>query len=221
MPKSLATINTVLWDLDGTLIDSEYIHEEAVIHACKELNLTLDIKTLAPGQDGITVFEHIIGEPITSKTLALFNKWYTIAIGYTVEHFYKARQIPQSIELVNEFAKLGIEQSIVSNTTNEIIQKCAKRLGINPFISNFIGRDNVSRGKPAPDPYLHALELHKQKAEHCIVFEDSYTGVQAAIGAGIRVIGVGDRTRDFPVTLNHICSFHEKSWLSEIKNKFL
>lgn len=220
MHKSLKAINTILWDLDGTLIDSEYIHDEAVVYACDVMCMDLDTAALSPGQDAVTVFELIIGGPLNAKNMPIFNKWHKIAIQYTIDNFYKARQIPQSIELVHEFARLGLAQSIVSNTTSGIIHQCIDNSEIAYYISNFIGRDNVSFGKPSPEPYLHAMRLHKVEPENCLVFEDSYTGIQAAIKAGIKVIAIGDHARDFPMEIDHICSLDEKSWLIAIKEKY-
>ena len=53
----MSKITTILWDLDGTLVDSEYIHDEAVVHATKIMGWDFDISNMPPGLDGLAVFE--------------------------------------------------------------------------------------------------------------------------------------------------------------------
>lgn len=221
MPECLTQINTVLWDLDGTLIDSEYIHDEAVVYACDKLNLKFDITTLAPGQDNIAVFELIIKDTLSSANEQLYNMWYKYVHRYTIDNFYKAGKIRQSVELVQEFAKLGIQQSIVSNTTIEVISQCIDSLNIRKYFTNLVGRDMVMNGKPDAEPYLTAIKKHKVTPEQCLVFEDSFTGIQAAKNAGInKIIGVGEHVYQLPINVDFICSHQESSWVQSIKSKY-
>lgn len=138
MHKHSVPINTILWDLDGTLVDSEYIHDEAVVYACEMMHIDFDVTKLSPGQDTVTVFEIIMGEALSDKLMPVFDKWHELAIQYTLDNFHRARRISQSIELVHEFARLGLGQSIVSNTTSEIIHQCVDSLKITHYMSNFI-----------------------------------------------------------------------------------
>lgn len=221
MRRSSMQFKNIFWDLDGTLIDSEYVYKEATLHACKELRMDFDINNVktSSGKDAITVFELILGEPLTTKHHTLYHQWNEISKQYLINNFNKVQQIPQAIELVHEFARLGIKQSIVSNATSKIIWRCVENLKIGQYLLNIIGRDSVKQGKPHPEPYLQAMQLHETVAKDCLVFEDSHTGIQSAFSAGIKVIGVGD-TQDLPIIVDHICNLNDKSWLQSIKSKY-
>lgn len=216
----MTKISAVFWDLDGTLINSEHVHTEGAIYAAQTMDFKFIKQDIDPGLDGVAVFEMMYGEKLNPENKEIYKKWFSLSMDYVVENYFKSGQMIQSLELVREFFRLGLTQMIVSNSTVKVISNCADKLGIMECFSSFIGRDMVEHGKPAPDPYLKAMAIAQVKPEQCLVFEDSYVGIQSAIDAGIRVVGIGDYIRELPISVDYLCSLDNQSWLSEIKNRY-
>jgi beta-phosphoglucomutase-like phosphatase (HAD superfamily) len=80
--------------------------------------------------------------------------------------------------------------AIGSNAEPANIDFVLDHFGFRPYFQVTVNGQQVEHGKPAPDIYLRAAELLGAKPQNCIVFEDSPTGVEAGIAAGMRVVGV-------------------------------
>ena len=86
----------------------------------------------------------------------------------------------------------GLDLIIGSNSQRKIIELLLNKSELTHFFDQYVGVDEVSNGKPAPDIYLRALEKTKTKATDALVLEDSINGVKAAHQANIPVIMVPD-----------------------------
>ncbi len=216
------TINAVLWDLDGTLINSEPLQDLAVVYATNQIgkSVTLDDIPKGGGLDNLTIFRMLFAPHKEEIDEDLFNYWQNLTLDYIKHNFAKLVPIHQSIELVHEFKQMGLIQSIVSNSSSQFIIQCAETLGINHCMSHMIGRDQVLYGKPDPDLYLEGLWLNDIEAANCLVFEDSTPGIIAAANAKINnIIGIGQH-ESIKHLIKHSCSLNQESWLKDIKDKF-
>jgi beta-phosphoglucomutase-like phosphatase (HAD superfamily) len=113
------------------------------------------------------------------------------AISYFKNNFNDNLVIKNCIELFNHFHKLGLKQSIISNSNQELCDFSTNRIGIKDKCVHCFGIESVDHGKPAPELYLQALKAHKIIKSECLVFEDSFTGIEAAKNAKLTVISVG------------------------------
>ncbi|MBL8293237.1 MAG: HAD family hydrolase, partial [Bryobacterales bacterium] len=89
--------------------------------------------------------------------------------------------------------------------------------GLSPYFLHVVDGHDVVHPKPAPDIYLKAAGLLGVPADRCIVFEDSVPGVQAAVAAGMRVVGVTTTLRQLSGVQLHIDTFddpHLETWLA-------
>ena len=211
-------IKAIFWDLDGTLIDSELIHEQSVFFASRELGLVSTVETFSAGLENSAVFELIIGQALNLENQALFARWEQLATEYVLARISPQQQIKQSLELFNHFAKLGLPQAVVSNSTAPVVRHSLQQLGILERCSQVFSRDSVEFGKPHPQLYLNALEFHQLLPSECLSFEDSHTGITAAKACGINVIGIGENTRQYAPQL--VCDLNHESWLKLIQESF-
>ena len=217
---SKQNISSIFWDLDGTLINSEFIHDEAIIYACLQANNPITEKDLLkqPGLDSITQFEHLFKQKLTAENKAVYNDWYIATIDYAIEHLHRAEHLTATVELFKYFYKLGLSQSIVSNSNGRIIEHSAELLGIKNYCTNLLSSDDVAKGKPHPDIYLRALSLHGASAENCLVFEDSPSGIKAAKAANLTVVAVAQG--EFDPLPDFVCNFDQLNWRSELESSF-
>jgi beta-phosphoglucomutase len=104
-------------------------------------------------------------------------------------------QVPGVIEFLERHK--DVPKAIGSNAEPENINLVLDRFGLRPYFQAVVNGLEVERPKPFPDIYLRAAQHLQVDPEGCIVFEDSPTGVEAGIAAGMRVVGVETTPTEF------------------------
>ncbi len=203
----------ILWDLDGTLIDSEPLHLESIRRAGLGLGRVLDGELgLPPGMDAPGTYRHLFGLAPAQALPPEYTLWYDAAIEYIVTHLADTRPVAGALECCAWFAGRGLAQSLVSNSHPRVIEASLRHLGIRKHFTHLCSGDEVALGKPAPDVYLRALALHGLAADAALVFEDSRTGITAAKAAGLRVVAVSDSAELAALADYTVSPSHPDSW---------
>lgn len=186
-------VSVVLWDLDGTLIQSEDIHMDSIVHACALHGLQLETPLRLPsGLDGPGVYRILFGLAPSAPLPAAYHDWYSATIEYVLRHVRRAEPAAAAVDFCKWLAQLGVAQSLVSNSSPPILDASLRHLGLRAHFHHLCSGDQFARGKPEPHVYLHAARLHGVDVKECLAFEDSLNGVMAAKAAGIRVIALSD-----------------------------
>lgn len=184
-------ITHVLWDLDGTLINSEKIHEDAAWLVFDELGIPLINKQIPRGIENRSGFEHVTGlDTQEHEACKLFNVWDKLVVEKAMAEISHKHAITQSIELVKYFHKLGISQSIVSNSYANFVEQSIEKIGIREYIDKIFTRDMAKHAKPDPELYIQAINYYQCNIENTLAFEDSGTGITAAKAANLDVVGI-------------------------------
>lgn len=97
--------------------------------------------------------------------------------------------MPGAIELVQELQSNGVKTALVSASPRNIVNAVLDNLGHKLFPFS-ISADDVTRTKPDPEGYLKAAAMSGSEISNCLIFEDSLTGMNAAISSGAYLIGV-------------------------------
>jgi HAD superfamily hydrolase (TIGR01509 family) len=97
---------------------------------------------------------------------------------------------PGSLELLRQLSQKGYALAVVSSSHSRAVNQILGQTGLGEFFDVQVSGDDVDRKKPAPDAYLRALDMLAVPSTSAIVIEDSESGVQAAINAGMRVFAV-------------------------------
>jgi HAD superfamily hydrolase (TIGR01509 family) len=180
----------VLWDMDGTLIDSEpywmesegalaqsyggtWTDEDAFAMIGKSLYDSSAMLKEKFGIEDLSVQEVI--DRMTNEVIANLKK--------------KLPFRPGAIELLIELKRRGIKTALVTMSMRSMAQTVVDAIGFEAF-DVIVAGDEVTHGKPHPEPYLKAAELLGVDATDCIVFEDSATGLASAEAAKTHAIGV-------------------------------
>lgn len=177
----------ILWDMDGTLVDSEPLHQASLVQALHDLGLTPpdDFHRLLVGRDAREVHgwcrEHL------GLTLGL-RDW--LHMKYRTYLASAASLEPRS-DAVQSFLELradGHAQAIVSNSDRLVVNANLDAVGLSDPGLITVSRNDVRDGKPRPEPYLRAAWLLRVDPEDCLVVEDSTTGARAGLAAGMRTM---------------------------------
>ncbi|MGW0735483.1 HAD family hydrolase [Streptomyces sp. NPDC002851] len=184
-----STLQAVLLDMDGTLVDTEGFWWDAEVEVFARLGHTLDeswrhVVVGGPMSRSAGFLIEATGADITLAELTvLLNEGFEDRISRTLP------LMPGAAELLAELAAQDVPTALVSASHRRIIDRVLHSLGPQHFALTVAG-DEVSRTKPHPDPYLLAAAGLGAEPGRCAVVEDTATGVESAEAAGCRVVAV-------------------------------
>jgi HAD superfamily hydrolase (TIGR01509 family) len=177
----------VAWDIDGTLLDSEPVHLAALVAVSQRYGLDLsgDPPDRFLGQHLGSVWTALKPSYPTSLTQEI---WVQDILG---EYSSRARDlvvIAEMLDAMHALHRLGVPQACVSNSERFIVDTNIDVLGIGDLIQFSISRDDVSAGKPDPEPYRQACLRFGLLPSQVIAVEDSDTGASSAMAAGLHLV---------------------------------
>jgi beta-phosphoglucomutase-like phosphatase (HAD superfamily) len=180
-------IEAVLWDIDGTLLDSEPYHFKSFVAVCEAHGQTL----------AKTEYDRLLGRSM-AEVYAMLNAVQPLPLDlpalaaacsdYYVTHVADVPARTGALEKVAELAERGILQACVSNSTHRVVQANMGVIAMPEALRFALSRDDVTHGKPHPEPYLRAAERLGVHPSACIVVEDSPIGARAGKAAGMVTI---------------------------------
>ena len=182
----------VLWDMDGTLVDSERLWTIALTDLATHLGGTLSrpAREAMVGTNmtvSIRVMFNDLGLPVDPAAEAGALRWLA---AHTAELFSGPLPLrPGAADALAAVRAAGVPCALVTNTERAITTLALRSLGAGNFEAVVCG-DDVPMPKPAPDVYLRAASLLGAPPARCVVVEDSPTGVAAAEAAGCPVLVV-------------------------------
>lgn len=179
----------VLWDMDGTLIDSEpyWMKSEGAFARANNsvwteqdglslVGMSLyDSSKIIKERVGSDLEPEQIIEQLTDEVTAQLKK----------EILWR----PGARELLTLLRKKGVKTALVTMSMHRMAQEVVDAIGFDAF-DVVVAGDDVIHGKPHPEPYLKAAELLGVKPEDCIAFEDSVSGLRSAEAAGTKAVGI-------------------------------
>lgn len=179
-------LQAILWDIDGTLLDSEPWHQRATIAVCRGLG-----HDLTEEQYGSTLgiaFPDFYARLNALRPMAVtFREWADAITDIYLERLAEVEARAGAAALVEAFAARGLRQACVSNSGQRVVEANLRRIG-SPHFAFALSRDEVTNGKPHPEPYLTAAARLGVAPEACAVIEDSPTGARAGKAAGMLTI---------------------------------
>lgn len=187
---SAAPQYAVLWDVDGTLVDTAELHFEAWQKLAAEIGKTYSREQFSAtfGWRNREIFPKIFGEHYTLEEID--------ALGERKELYYRAEAkkgldlLPGVRELVAGLKTAGFGQAVGSSAPRGNVDLILEMTGLGEFISASVAMEDVSRGKPDPEVFLTAAKRLGVPPERCVVFEDAPVGIRAAKAGGMKAVGV-------------------------------
>ena len=180
-----------IFDMDGTLFDSERIYQSAWLETVKYF-----------GVDRGEELTHSVSgssEANCRKVIHEFypnvdvDKFFARVIETAKKFFEQGVDMMKGVpEILKFFEENGVKMAIASSSSHETINRNIERADIKKYFTAIISGDDVRNGKPAPDIFLFAAEKINVPASDCYVFEDSYNGIRSAYAAGCTPIMIPD-----------------------------
>jgi beta-phosphoglucomutase-like phosphatase (HAD superfamily) len=187
----------VLLDLDGTLVDSESVHAEAIARTMLDRGVDLDERERAfvIGHAWQEIYAELRVAERIGFDLATMQAETERARGRMREQGIHFRVLDGARELVVTLVELEIPTAIVSGSCRSEIAEALELLGVEQHLRMYLGAEDYPRGKPAPDGYLAAAERLAVAPGRCLVFEDSEAGIASGLAAGMRVVATAAANR--------------------------
>lgn len=181
----------VIFDMDGVIIDSEFIHKKAYYETFEWLGLTVSeelYKTLT-GSSTINVFQKVVAHfnlDIDPHKLVLEKRRRYVDYFQNDPTLHLVKGVE---DIIKYFYNKGMTLVLASSASMPNIDRVFTRFSLNQYFVGKISGADLSNSKPHPEIFERAAVMGKTPKENCIVIEDSDNGVRAANDAGIFVYG--------------------------------
>ncbi len=181
------TPKAVFWDMDGTLVDSEPLHEAALVAALRSVGIAppVNLHERVLGIAAAPVYEMLRAEFGLDLP---FDDWIVRKYDHYMPMAATLKPRPGAIEVFNELRALGVQQAVVSNSDRVIVDANLSAVGLIYPGMRTISRNDVREGKPHPEPFLRAAWLAGVDPSDAVAVDDSVTGATSGLAAGMRTI---------------------------------
>ncbi len=183
-------LKAVIFDMDGVMIDSEPVHQEANKRVMEELGLLFEESYYAQFVGSTTdyMWDKMIHDFSLSQTpeqlMEMSNRHVTEING---EDGYP--EIPEVSQLIRKLSNENLKLAVASSSGRTRIQYILDCMKLQTEFNEIVSGIEVKNPKPAPDTFLKAAELLQVEPSECLVIEDSWNGMKAAKAAGMVCLG--------------------------------
>ncbi|MHA7880974.1 MAG: beta-phosphoglucomutase family hydrolase [Saccharospirillum sp.] len=180
----------LIFDMDGTLVESGPLHEKAWTQTLTHFNLPVIpslMRSLAgvPTRDTIDIIAEQTGQPL-SASLDAINDYKEALVQSLAADYVRPTRLAELAQSQAGIKPMAVGTGAYTEEAERILQHCQLR----PLLHAVVGADRVDRPKPAPDTFLLCAQLMGVAPEECVVFEDADLGLTAAKAAGMTAIDV-------------------------------
>lgn len=187
--KELQPVKLVIFDLDGTLIDSLPDIADAVNHVRSDFGkgpLDLHEVRVLVGKGARSLIERALPEAGPEQVDLALERY----LGYNLAHIVdKTRPYPGVIETLKELGRRGFPLCILSNKNVALCREVLSELGMDGLIPAVYGADSFPFRKPSPEPVLALLKEFGVQARETVLVGDSINDMAAGQGAGVYTVG--------------------------------
>lgn len=184
-------IQTVIFDMDGVIVDTEPVHSYAYFQHFAELNIDVskDMFTSFMGNSTRNTFQKLKElfpidgevEDLIQRKRTLFNDAFD-----SKEDLYLIEGVEQ---LIQDLHRNGMQLILASSAAKVTIDRVFRRFNLHQYFTHIVSGEDFPDSKPHPAIFEHAASLSIAPKENCIVIEDSTNGIKAAKAAGIFCVG--------------------------------
>jgi beta-phosphoglucomutase family hydrolase len=209
-------IRAFIFDMDGVIVDSNPLHRIAweEYNRLHGVTTTEEMQRFMYGKRNDEIVRYFLGEELSDKEV--FD--HGAAKEALYREMLKPRMDQALVPGVQRFLEhqKRIPMAVATNAEPANVDFVLGEAGLRPYFRIIVDGHQVKNPKPHPEVYLTAADRLGVPPEFCVVFEDSYAGVQAGLAAGMRVVGISTTHDDLPGVALSIRDFNDpalEQWL--------
>lgn len=185
----MSEVRALLFDMDGTIAATDHLHADVFAEVLEPHGFTVDADFYAQkiaGRINRLIFRELFPGLSDAEAEAMGDaKEAAFRAAYP-----KLDPLPGLADFIASAKARGLQIALVTNAPRANADHVLGAIGLMAHFSEIVTVDVVARGKPHPDPYQEALRRFDLAPHQAIAFEDSPTGLQAALAAGIPTVGL-------------------------------
>jgi len=192
------TMEAIIFDMDGVLVDSEPFHREIEKKLFKrfQLNITEEEHNTYMGKASDVMWSEII----RNKNLSL-DVSEMVKVNYQESKKYFSglshiNPISGVVDLLNELRNKRIPMAVASSSDQDTVELIMEKSGLNEYFRYLVSSSKIGKSKPEPDIFLYTAKLMNTLPEKCVVIEDSANGIKAAKAANMYCVAYGGASSD-------------------------
>ena len=215
-------IQTVIFDMDGVIVDTEPVHRYAYFKHFEELNIPVTdaMFTTFTGNSTRNVFQNLKEifnleqdvEDLIQRKRTIFNDAFDSK---------EDLELLEGVEkLIKDLYENGVQLILASSASKVTIERVFRRFKLHPYFTHLVSGEDFPKSKPHPAIFEHAASLSIAAKECCIVIEDSTNGIKASNAAGIFCVGynsIHSKSQDLSEANFIINNFNELNF-DKVKN---
>ena len=193
LKDKLLTFDAMIFDMDGTLVDSMWMWREIDIEYLNRFGIPLPedlqkkIEGMSLSETAVYFKEHF---SIPDDLETIKSDWIHMA---SYKYRYEVPMKKGVFQLLTYCMEHGIKLGIATSNSMELVNCINQAHHLDQYFTCIITGGQIEKSKPAPDIYLTAAHKLKVNAEKCLVFEDIIPGIMAGKNAGMKVCAVADK----------------------------
>ena len=210
-------IQTLIFDMDGVIVDTEPVHHYAYNQHFKMLNIDITPEMYASftGNSTKNIFERLKAtfnleddvQTLVETKRNLFNEAF--------DHKEDLYLLDGVEDLIKDLHHNGMQLVLASSSAKVTINRIFNRFNLHQYFTHIVSGEDFPKSKPHPAIFEHAAYVSQTPRENCIVIEDSTNGIKAAKAAGIYCIGydsVNSKMQDYSLADQVISNFKELNY---------
>jgi len=206
----------VIFDMDGVIVDNDEYHFRAWGELCTRYGLHVSQEEVKSwfGNTNSMILKNLFGNSIEEEKI--------IRLGAEKERLYRdlytpdIQLTPGLVPFLENLNESGITVAIATSAPSDNVDFVMYHTGIRRYFHRIIDASIIREGKPSPEIYLKAAEVLEFPVSDCLVFEDSFHGIESARRAGMKVIGVAT-THPADVLKGTVKNIHDFSEINALK----
>ena len=195
--KSLiSNFDTIIFDMDGTIVNTEPLHARAAVIVLKDLGIDIDLESCLDQFYGMTdtvvlkmtcpsLSDLEIEKAIAQKNIHLVKLFEKLSLADKAQYL-----TPGLFDFLKYLKKESKQLAVISASEDIIVSETLKCFEIDSYIDLQMGRHQTILTKPHPEPYLEGMRRLKTTHTKTLIFEDSPTGLESAVASGANVIRI-------------------------------
>jgi beta-phosphoglucomutase len=207
----------LIFDMDGVVIDSNPLHRESWAEFNRRYGVPTTEEMLARmyGRRNDEIVRDFFGDSLSAEEVAARGAAKEELYRQMLEGRVEDALTPGVRPFLQEYS--SAPKALATNAEPANVNFLLDRAALRQYFGVVVSGDQVQNPKPHPEIYLKAADLLNVPPVNCIVFEDSHVGVEAALAAGMKVVGVCTTHGDLPgtaITVHNFVSGSLRTWLA-------